>query len=311
MNLADILGYNTSEIIDKVTAKLNVWLTIAIENLPNLFLAILVLILTVFIGKFFRNISDKYIQKLGTSPTISRFLSQLLFISILVLGIMLSLSIMDLSKTVSSILAGLGIMGLALGFAFQDTAANFMSGVYITFRQPYKLTDIIKTYDGHEGSVVDIDLRVTKILTFDGQVVHVPNRYLFQENFINYSETGVRRIQIECGISYGEDLEHVEEVAMKAMRSLKSQNPDKEPSIFWMGFGDSSINFILNVWATYQEGQKDFIPVRNEAIKALKKAFDSEGITIPFPIRTLDFGIKGGRSLNKEINTLDITSANN
>ena len=94
-------------------------------------------------------------------------------------------------------------------------------------------------------------------------------------------------------MSYGEDLEHVERVALEAMRGLKSRMKEEEPSLFWTEFGDSSINFTVNIWAHYKQGQLDFITVRNEAIKSLKKAFDAEGIMIPFPIRTLDFGIKG------------------
>ena len=143
MTFTEIFGFETTEVIGTITEKLDSWFKAAISNLPNLFLAIILLILAVFAAKFVRRLSNRYIQKLGTSPTVSKFLSQVFYFSIMVLGIMLALSVMDLSKTVSSILAGLGILGLALGFAFQDTAANFMSGVYITFNQPYKLDDII------------------------------------------------------------------------------------------------------------------------------------------------------------------------
>ncbi|MEN2283071.1 mechanosensitive ion channel family protein [Algoriphagus sp. SE2] len=230
--------------------------------------------------------------------------------AILILGVMLSLSALELTKTVSSILAGLGIIGLALGFAFQDTAANFMSGVFITFNQPYKIGDIIQTKDGHEGKVIDVNLRVTKIRTYNGPIVHVPNRMLFQEYFINYTEEGKRRIQIECGISYGEDLETVQKIALEAMDGLPSRLKSEDPSIFWTGFGDSSINFILNIWVKFSTTEVNFIPARNEAIIALKKAFDKEGITIPFPIRTLDFGIKGGVRMNEELKELKIAELN-
>ena len=223
---------------------------------------------------------------------------------------MLSLSVMDLSKTVSSILAGLGIIGLALGFAFQDTAANFISGVYITFKQPYKLGDIINTHEGYEGVVIDINLRVTKIKTFNGPIVYVPNRHLFQESFTNFTEFEKRRVQIECGVSYGDDLEKVEKVALEAARNVSSRLKSEEPTLFWTGFGDSSINFTLNVWCAYTHSNLDFISVRNEAIISLKKAFDNNDIMIPFPIRTLDFGIKGGVQLNKQLTGVSINTNN-
>lgn len=310
MNVAQIFGYDAQTILDKITDKLSGWLDIIIGNLPNFVLAVLLVFFTIFIAKSVKRFSVTYIHKLGTNKTIASFLSQLIFLVIIVFGIMLALSVMDLSKTVSSILAGLGIIGLALGFAFQDTAANFISGVYITFNQPYKIGDIIQTHDGHEGSVIDINLRVTKIKTYNGPIVYVPNRYLFQECFTNFNEFGQRRVQIECGISYGEDLEHVEKIALESARNVSSRLQSEEPTLFWTGFGDSSINFTLNIWCRFEGAELNFIPVRNEAIISLKKAFDKNGIMIPFPIRTLDFGIKGGTQLNKELSGISISSKN-
>ncbi|WP_425638749.1 mechanosensitive ion channel family protein [Algoriphagus yeomjeoni] len=310
MRIAEILGYDTEKIFNKLLEKLNGWLDILISNLPNFVLAIILLVSTIFIAKSIKRLSTTYIQRIGTNETISRFLGQLIYIGVLVLGIMLALSAMDLSKTVSSILAGLGIIGLALGFAFQDTAANFISGVYITFNQPYKIGDIIRTHDGHEGEVIDINLRVTKVRTYNGPIVYVPNRYLFQECFTNFTEFEKRRVQIECGVSYGEDLEQVEKIALEAAMNVTTRLKSEEPTLFWTGFGDSSINFTLNIWCAFNDNNKDFIPVRNEAIVTLKKAFDKNGITIPFPIRTLDFGIKGGTQLNKQLSGLSISPQN-
>ncbi|TXE11450.1 mechanosensitive ion channel family protein [Algoriphagus aquimarinus] len=310
MSIAEILGYDSQKIFEKITGKLSAWIDILVENLPNFVLALILIICTIFIAKSIKRLSAKYIHKLGTNLTISKFLSQLIFLGILILGIMLALSALDLTKTVSSILAGLGIIGLALGFAFQDTAANFISGIYITFNQPYKLGDIIQTQDGHEGSVIEINLRVTKIKTYNGPIVYVPNRYLFQECFTNFTEFAQRRVQIECGVSYGEDLDQVEKVALESARNVSSRLQSEEPTLFWTGFGDSSINFTLNIWCKFKGADLDYIPVRNEAIISLKKAFDKNDIMIPFPIRTLDFGIKGGTQLNKELSGLSISPQN-
>ncbi|MBN3582179.1 mechanosensitive ion channel [Algoriphagus aestuarii] len=304
MRIAEIFGYDTQKVFEKITEKLEGWGEAAVSNLPNLVLAILIMVVSIFFAKNLKKYSNRYLNKIHINPTISRFLSQIIFLGIIVLGIMLSLSALELTRTVSSILAGLGIVGLALGFAFQDTAANFMSGVFITFNQPYKIGDIIQTKDGHEGTVIDINLRVTKIRTYNGPIVHVPNRMLFQEYFINYTDEGKRRVQIECGVSYGEDLETVQKVALEAVENLPSRLKSENNSIFWTGFGDSSINFTLNVWVKFTNSELNYIPARNEAIIALKKAFDKEGITIPFPIRTLDFGIKGGVTMKEELKDL-------
>jgi small conductance mechanosensitive channel len=306
-----IFGYDTQHIFDKITGKLKGWGEALITALPNLIVAILLIVGFIFLAKILKKYSNKYLQKVNIKPTVSSFLSQLIYLGVIVVGIMLALSALDLTKTVSSILAGLGILGLALGFAFQDTAANFMSGVFITFNQPYMLGDIIESKGGYEGVVIDINLRVTKIRTFNGPIVHVPNRQLFQESFTNYTQFEKRRLQIPCGISYGEDLERVQKIALDAMQDLPSRLKDEDVTFFWNDFGDSSINFTLNIWVEYKQSKLNYIGAKNEAMIALKKAFDANDIMIPFPIRTLDFGIKGGVSLNEEVKTLQSPSKEN
>jgi len=291
----------TSELINTLLNKLESWLIAFVRLLPNIGLALVILISIYFLGRLLERISKKYLVKAHFSETISGFLSRLFFLVILIVGLMLSLSILNLTGTVASILAGLGILGLALGFAFQDTAANFMSGIFITFQRPFSIGDVIETHDGVMGTVADIDLRVTKVQTFDGPMVHVPNRFLFQETFTNYTAMGKRRIRIDCGVSYGDDLDKVEEIAIAAMENIPGRIESEEVTVFWKEFGDSSINFSVNIWLNYSRTDKAYVSVKNTAIKNLKKAFDENDIMIPFPIRTLDFGIKGGTTLNEVI----------
>lgn len=296
---------NLNDVTNTVLDKLKGWAEKGIELIPNLALAIVVLLAGYMAAKFVAKYGKKYITKFSGNRTIGNFLGKMLFILIFVLACVLALSVMNLDKTISSILAGLGIVGLALGFAFQDTAANLMSGVYISFKQPFRLGDIIETTNGHMGNVKDISLRVTKLQTFDGPVVFVPNKHLFQDYYINYSESGKRRYRLECGVSYGADLEHVEKVAIEAIESIPSRLKSEDVSIHWKEFGGSSINFSVNVWMEYEKEQSSYITTRNEAVKALKKAFDENDITIPFPIRTLDFGIEGGQHLREELGVFD------
>jgi len=303
MNLKDV----TTTVFDKVKS----WAETGIELLPNIALAIVVILIGYVAARFVSKYAEKYISKISGNKTIGSFLGKLFFIGILVLAAMLALSVMNLDKTISSILAGLGIVGLALGFAFQDTAANLMSGIYISFKQPFKLGDIIETTNGHMGKVLDINLRVTKLELFDGPIVFVPNKYLFQDYFINYTEKGRRRYRLECGVSYGSDLEKVEKVAISAVEGIEDRIPDEDVTIHWKEFGASSINFSVNVWMEYNQTHSKYIQTRNQAIKALKKAFDENDITIPFPIRTLDFGIKGGQHLRKELEFLEFDKRDN
>ncbi|WP_439481455.1 mechanosensitive ion channel family protein [Cyclobacterium plantarum] len=292
---------DSSKLLQTLLEKLEQWITSFVGYLPNLVMAMLIFFLFLFVARFIEKFSKRQLLKVHLDETISGFLSRLIFLAIIVAGVMMSLSILNLTGTVTSILAGLGIIGLALGFAFQDTAANFMSGIYITFQQPYAIGDVIETHDGIMGNVVDIDLRVTKVKTFDGPIVYVPNRFLFQENFTNYTEEGRRRIRVDVGVSYGEDLEKVERIALEAARDVPGRISEEDVSLFWKGFGDSSIDFSVNIWLEYSRENREYIRAKNQAIKNIKKAFDANGIMIPFPIRTLDFGIKGGVQLHEQM----------
>ncbi|MEX0648198.1 MAG: mechanosensitive ion channel family protein [Balneolaceae bacterium] len=203
---------------------------------------------------------------------------------------------LNLDGTVTSLLAGAGIIGLALGFAFQDIAANFISGVLLSTRHPFGIGDIIETNEFF-GTVQKLNLRNTIILTPQGQIVYIPNKAVFENPFTNYTKNGERRIDLACGISYGDDLEKVKEVTLKAVSGIEHRDKNRDVEFFYSEFGDSSINFLVRFWVNFHL-HKDFWEPQSEAIMAIKKAFDDNDIMIPFPIRTLDFGIKGGEKLN-------------
>ncbi len=209
----------------------------------------------------------------------------------------MALTIVRLDGAVTSLLAGVGIVGLALGFAFQDIAANFISGVIIAVGQPFKVGDIVKTGD-YFGTVTTITLRTTTIRTFQAIEVLVPNKNLLQDAVENYTNTRDRRVDLTVGVSYGDDLEKVKQLTLEAVKGLKSIVRPNDTTLVYTGFGDSSINFSVRFWAKSAR-QPDFLEAQSDAIMAIKQAYDDNDITIPFPIRTLDFGIKGGEKLSE------------
>ncbi|MEJ2005031.1 MAG: mechanosensitive ion channel family protein, partial [Cyclobacteriaceae bacterium] len=217
-------------------------------------------------------------------------------IVIMAIGLMVALSVMDLSKTVTSMLAGIGVVGLALGLAFQDAASNLISGISMAIHSPINEGDIIETSD-FMGTIKKIHLRSTTIYDPRGQDIIVPNRTIFQNLYRHYTINGIRRIDLECGISYGDDLRKVKEVTLEAIRSVPTLKKGRDVDFFFTGFGDSSRNFVVRYWIDFQR-IPDFMEAQSEGVMRLKQAFDQNGITIPFPIRTLDFGIKGGKDLS-------------
>jgi small conductance mechanosensitive channel len=205
--------------------------------------------------------------------------------------------VLGLDKTVTSLLAGAGVLGLALAFAFQDIAGNFMSGILLALRRPFGSADWIETNDFF-GVVEDLNLRSTIVRTPQGQLVTIPNSSVLQNPIKNYTKLGKRRVDLSCGVAYGDDLDKVEKVAPSSLNNLDFIDSERPVDFYFTEFGGSSIDFKLRFWIDFK-GQADFLKAQSEAIKALKAAFDQSGITIPFPIRTLDFGVVGGVNLNE------------
>lgn len=284
------------DFIDIVLNKLNSWGKTIIEMLPNFGLAVLTLIAFIVIAKITKKLFRKALLKTYSNEQMTNILSRIIYIAIIIAGAMAALSILHLEKTVTSVLAGAGILGLALSFAFQDLAANFVSGFFMAAKKPFEIGDVIEV-EGLTGAVISISLRNTEIMTFDGNEVILPNPMLFENPLTNYYRTKKRRIDLNVGVSYAEDLDHVENITKKAIEALPTIIQEKGVLVLFKEFGDSSINLQVQYWVAY-ENYSQYLQGTSDGVKALKKAYDKNGILIPFPIRTLDFGIKGGEKLD-------------
>ena len=285
------------EYLDIIVRKLIGWTELLVKMLPNFVLAILVVIAFIFVGKLIKNLSQKVLDRTLKNRSLSSIISKVIYIIVITIGTFIALGLLNLDKAVTSLLAGAGIIGLALGFAFQDIATNFIAGFFMAIKRPFKIGQVIHC-EGHSGVIKHIGIRTTEISSFQGQEVIIPNKMLFQNPLINDSENIYKRIDLNVGVSYGEDLERVRDIAIESVKKTPNINKDKDIDLVYLEFGDSSINFRVMIWVEYKS-QLEFLKSQSEAIIAIKKAFDREDIMIPFPIRTLDFGIKGGEKLNE------------
>jgi small conductance mechanosensitive channel len=287
-----------------LTVKLQTWLEVTFKNLPNFLVALLILFVFFLLAKFARKIIRRISTKLIRNQSINDLLSTLTYLGVIFLGLFISLGVLSLDKTLTSLLAGAGVLGLAIGFAAQEIAANFISGVIIAIREPYRIGDIIEVSD-YKGQVTSVNLRTTNIRTFDGLEVFVPNRLLFSDPFINLTSTSDRRIDLSIGVSYGDKLETVSEIIKNSLESISFRTKGKEIAVYFTEFGDSSVNLVVHIWISYSKNT-DYLQARHESIIKIKSAFDKNNIMIPFPIRTLDFGIKGGESLSAQAKSISL-----
>lgn len=288
-----------SSTLDLVQSKLTAWVANTLAMLPNLVVALGIVALAWILGRLIGGLVNRQLARFTDHQQARQLLSSTLRLGILGAGIVIALGILHLDKTVASLLAGVGVIGLALGFAFQDIASNFMAGVILILRRPFALGDLIQSGDFF-GRVDSINIRATVGRTLQGQEVRIPNRQVLGNPLINYTTTGQRRIDLACGVSYGDDLQRAEDLAIAAVESVPERLAERPVELFYEEFGDSSINFSIRFWI--EADHPTFLAARSKAIKAIKQSYDENGITIPFPIRTLDFGIVGGETLSEHLN---------
>ncbi|PKL78862.1 MAG: mechanosensitive ion channel protein MscS [Ignavibacteriae bacterium HGW-Ignavibacteriae-4] len=286
--------------------KVNGWWETSVSMFPNFVVAIIVLTVFFVVAKYIKHLLKKFFQKFYGESVVINLFSNVIYLTVITAGLFVALDILDLDKTVTSMLAGLGIIGLALGFAFQEIAANFISGVILSLNKPFSIGDIIEV-DNITGTVEFVSLRTTNVRTFQGQKVLIPNKTIFQNSITNFTENGKRRVDLEVGISYGDDLEKVKKVTLDAINSLHDILKEEEVQFYYTGFGNSSINFVVMFWTEYKIKHSEFLEAQHRAIMAINKAYKGNDITIPFPIRTLDFGIKGGEKLSSVLKDTPLT----
>ncbi|WP_064663496.1 mechanosensitive ion channel family protein [Pseudoalteromonas sp. MQS005] len=282
-----------------IEEKLGGWFDVVISHIPNFIVAVIIAILFSFIARLAGKGMKNVLRRSLDSTQIADLMASIFKVIVLSVGVFIALDFMGLKSTVTSLLAGAGIVGLAIGFAFQDMTENLIAGIAMGIRKPFKAGDVIET-DNVFGSVHSINLRNTLIESFYGQLILVPNKILFRNVLRNYNTLGVRRIEVPVGISYADDIEKASEVIVDKINQFDFVIRKNETAVYAEGFGDSSINLLVWFWIKYP-GEPDFMTVRHKGVVAVKQALDAADISIPFPIRTLDFGIKGGEKLDAMI----------
>jgi len=185
---------------------------------------------------------------------------------------------------VSSFIAGLGIVGFALSFAFQDIAKNFIAGVLLLIQQPFDIGDGIEVA-GVGGTVTDIEVRSTTLRTWDGKQVVIPNADVYAAIITNFSRSPRRRIEIEVGVAYDTDLEKASAVLLETVGGLDGVLDDPAPRVVFKTFADSSINGTVYFWI--ETAHTDVFGAQDRAVKAIKSTFEREGIEIPYPVQTV------------------------
>ncbi|MCE6988255.1 mechanosensitive ion channel family protein [Dyadobacter sp. CY323] len=274
-----------SKIVDPIAVKLDRWFVDGVRFVPNVVLAIVILVIFRFLARYGSRFMERILSRASQNIALVSLVSAITRISIVMTGLFFSLGVLGLDKTVTSLLAGAGVLALALGFAFQDLTTNFISGAFIAIQRPIKVGDVIET-NGFTGKVLSIGLRSVKLDNFAGQHVEIPSKDIFQKPIVNFTFSGERRVQMECSIGYKDDLSIVENLALSAINQLPFLQKLKPIELNFIRFSEKSIDFEILFWINQDKIGPG--PAKSIAMKAVKRVFDENGIAFPTPGKVVD-----------------------
>lgn len=258
----------------------------AIRMLPQIAIALIVLIIAGLAARFARKIAKRLLGQTELRGTLVNLVETLIGVALWTLGALIAMSLVLPGVTPANILAVLGLGSVAVGFAFKDIFENFLAGVLIMLRRQMRLGDVIQC-EGIEGRIEAISLRDTHVRHLSNELAVLPNAFLFKNPVTILTEQDRRRHELAVGVGYGVDLDAAREVIRNAVRAGDTVDSDRPVEVYAREFGDSSINFLVRWWS----GSK---PVeahasRDEVVRLIKRALDDAGMEIPFPYRTLTF----------------------
>jgi small conductance mechanosensitive channel len=253
-------------------------------NAPDLIFRLLLFIAMLFVFRILARITRRVVRSASerSSLDMSDLLKDMLVSTsggiVMATGVLMALSQVGIS--LAPMLAGLGVAGFIVGFALQDSLGNFAAGAMILIYRPFDVNDFVEV-TGASGLVKKMNLVSTTITTFDNQTLVVPNNKIWGDVIKNVTAQNQRRVDLEFGIGYDDDIEHAEKVLTEIVVAHEKVLKDPEPNIKLHTLGDSSVNFVVRPWVNTD----DYWDVYWDIMREVKIRFDREGISIPFPQR--------------------------
>ncbi|TKG91060.1 mechanosensitive ion channel [Puteibacter caeruleilacunae] len=243
---------------------------------PKLLYAIIVLLVGLWVIKLITKRTGKMMEKSNMDESLRPFLNSLLSITLKTLLVITVLHMVGVAM--ASFIAILAAAGLAIGMALSGTLQNFAGGVMILIFKPFKVGEVIEA-QGYLGVVTEIQIFVTIMNTPDNKMVIIPNGGLSTGSLINYSRLENRRVDFVFGIGYSDDIDKAKDILLKVAADGKSVLPEPAPFVEVSELADSSVNFTVRVWVKSENYWDAYFDLPEK----VKKAFDAEGISIPFP----------------------------
>ncbi|CAN5721049.1 hypothetical protein BH11BAC3_BH11BAC3_24400 [soil metagenome] len=275
-----------NEIINRFVAYYHTFL----EMLPRLGMAVVVLIIGIFIVNFLTAKIKKRIKQQSQDPLMSGFLSKALKLVFFIIIFLLTLHIAGLSGIAGAILATAGASAFVIGFAFKDIAENFLAGIILAFNRPFHVNDTVKIEDVF-GKVLEMEFRYTKIATFDGRNVYIPNSDVLTKPVFNYTEDGFFRTDFLVGIAYEDDIEKAKQLINVCFEKNEKIVNDNEHVSYVIEdeLAASTVNLKVIFWVNTKDFRRNMLEIRGNLMREVKVMLEQNGFNLPANITELKF----------------------
>ncbi len=260
----------------------SLWET-AVESLPRVAVALLLVLVGWAVSRIARVAFRNALRRRRT-PSFGRVISKVIGWAILAVSVLLAVAVTFPSVRPVDLLAGLGFFSVAVGFAFQDILENTLSGILLLFRQPFRAGDEIEVV-GEVGTVVEITIRETRLLTFDGETVMIPNRDVYKNVIRVRTAADLRRVVFDVGVAYEADTDRAIRAIMNALAEVNGVAADPGPAALVSALGESRVNIRVRLWTGSR--QRDAVRTLDAAIRAVKARLEADGIEMPAQIVVL------------------------
>lgn len=244
----------------------------------SILISLCILLIGYLVAKSAKKIATKQLRKSSLDDIVNTFMSNIIYIGILIFTLLAVLAKLGVATT--SVIAALSAAGLAIGLALQGGLSNLAAGVLIIILRPFSKGEYIETVGG-SGVVETIDLLTTTIITLDNKIITIPNAILTSNAMINYTSAGTRRVDLVYGVGYESDIDNVKKVIQSVLSEDKRILKDPASSVGLLELADNSLNFAVRPWVKAE----DYWGVFFDTNEKIKKRFDAENISIPFPQR--------------------------
>ncbi len=291
--------------MDEIVKKLHEYYKAFLQSIPRIGLAILIIIIGIIVAGWLTGIFKKRVIRHSQDALMGDFLSKAVRLILIICILLLALHAGGLSGIAGAIMATAGASAVVLGFAFKDIIENFLAGIILAFNRPFNINDTVQI-EAIFGKVFSMEFRYTKILTFDGRSVYIPNADVLKKPVINFTEGGYYRNEFIVGVSVSHDIEQAKQIIMNCINSDDKVVKDSQHINFVVedDLAGGIINLKAMFWVTTDDFRVGTLQVRGRIIQKVKKALENEAIGLPANVT--EFKLHGSTAINPLSNKDDL-----